>query len=183
MGKMTRAVRIETDSVTIQELAQLMVDNLQSDSLSGAAKKAWRAWRDGLFAGARKAGPGTSPILIAAGDAERWVENGCPTPSEIPPGDGMIRTIRVLEMAERAGETIGGWQVRHAIKAGVFPSARRAAANRRLWEVRAEEAERWIANGCPTPGEVRAEQQADDDAKRDWHLREDHMADVAGLDR
>ena len=113
MGKMTRAVRIETDSVTIQELAQLMVDNLQSDSLSGAAKKAWRAWRDGLFAGARKTGKGTASIIVPAGVAERWVEAG-----------------------------------------------------------------------CPTLGEAKSmERQADDAAKRDWHLREDHLADVAGLDR
>ena len=113
MGEMTKAVRIETDSVTIQELAQLMVDNLQSDSLSGAAKKAWRAWRDGLFAGARKTGKGTASIIVPAGVAERWVEAG-----------------------------------------------------------------------CPTLGEAKSmEQQVDDDAKRDWHLEEGRLADVAGLDR
>ena len=76
---MTEAVRIETDSVTIQELANIMVEHKKSDSLSGAAKKAWRAWRDGLFAGARKTGKGTASIIIPAGVAERWVENGCPT--------------------------------------------------------------------------------------------------------
>jgi hypothetical protein len=131
-----------------------------------------------LFPNARKLGDNTSTIVVPATEAEEWIAAGCPTPGEMP-RDGMIDTVRVVEIAERAGLDITRYLVCQVIRRGAFPSASKTKASGRQWEVKEEEARKWIAAGCPVS---RAMEQADETDKRNWHLAEGRLASVAGLD-
>ena len=68
---------------------------------------------------------------------------------------------------------------------GAIEGAYKSGPKTASWLLPTAEVRAWIAAGCPGPGTFRRarEQAALDAAKRDWHLREDHLADVAGLDR
>jgi len=103
----------------------------------------------------------------------------------------MAGFVTIQELAEMMSASGHGDNINALAKkawraygAGTFgPDARKTGEGTATIIIPAGVASQWVKNGCPTPGEVRAEQQADDDAKRAWHLEEDRLADVAGLDR
>ena len=92
------------------------------------------------------------------------------------------------EAGESGGEIARERRVYRSLKGPAFPSAYQSGEGTSAFLIKTEEAEAWIALGCPTPTEYYKrdgdqEQQADDAAKQAWHLEECRLGDVAGLDR
>ena len=137
--------------ITIPEVARMMRESGQE--CLAPEKKAYRSLDGPAFPSAYQSGEGSSAFLIKTEEAEAWIAAGCPTPY-MAARDGMIGTVRVVEMAEQAGLDTTCYEVRQAIKRGEFPSASKTRANGRRWEVKTEKAKAWIDAGCPTPSQL-----------------------------